>query len=121
MTALHTDTGMNALTGRALRGLAHLRQSIAIILTTRLGSRVMRRDFGSRLFDLIDSNMSGAGLSEIYASIADALQKWEPRFRLSRVQIASDRDDLAKGYLKLNLSGTYVPLGQQVLIEGLVL
>ena len=35
---------MNRNTGRAVAGLEHLRQSVADILTTPVGSRVMRRD-----------------------------------------------------------------------------
>jgi phage baseplate assembly protein W len=41
--------GLNAANGQALSGLDHLRQSIRDILTTRIGTRVMRRDYGSRL------------------------------------------------------------------------
>ena len=46
--------GMNAHTGQALSGLDHLRQSIADILSTPLNTRVMRRDYGSRIPELID-------------------------------------------------------------------
>ena len=47
--------GMNVLNGRSLTGLDHLKQSIADILNTPIGSRVMRRDYGSKLFSLIDA------------------------------------------------------------------
>ncbi|MEW7978507.1 MAG: GPW/gp25 family protein [Candidatus Sedimenticola endophacoides] len=47
--------GMHAITGQHLAGEAHLRQSIIDILTTPLGTRVMRRDYGSRLFELVDA------------------------------------------------------------------
>ena len=46
--------GLNAHTGQPLAGLDHLRQSIADILSTPLNTRVMRRDYGSRLPELID-------------------------------------------------------------------
>ena len=46
--------GMNAKTGKALSGVDHLKQSIQDIVTTPLGSRVMRRDYGCGLFDLLD-------------------------------------------------------------------
>ncbi|NBO96416.1 MAG: phage baseplate protein, partial [Betaproteobacteria bacterium] len=39
--------GINAQTGQPLAGIDHLRQSIRDILTTRIGTRVMRRDYGS--------------------------------------------------------------------------
>jgi len=47
--------GIHAVTGRSLAGLGHLNQSIRDILTTPIGSRVMRRQYGSRLFDLMFS------------------------------------------------------------------
>ena len=46
-------TGMDRETGKSLSGIEHLRQSIRDILTTPIGSRVMRRDYGSRLFELL--------------------------------------------------------------------
>ena len=50
--------GMDRNTGRALEGIAHLRQSIRDILTTPIGSRVMRWEYGSRLFRLVDAPLS---------------------------------------------------------------
>ena len=46
--------GMSATSGKELEGLDHLKQSIIDILTTPIGSRVMRRNYGSRLFELVD-------------------------------------------------------------------
>ncbi|MDR1229696.1 MAG: GPW/gp25 family protein [Azoarcus sp.] len=52
--------GMDAETGRTTSDLAHVRQSIRKILTTPIGSRVMRRGFGSRLSDLVDAPLNEA-------------------------------------------------------------
>ncbi|NYZ70451.1 baseplate assembly protein W, partial [Endozoicomonas sp. SM1973] len=46
--------GTHRLTGKPLSNLDHLRQSITDILTTRIGTRLMRRDYGSRLPELVD-------------------------------------------------------------------
>ena len=81
--------GMNRNTGRKLSGVDHLRQSIVDILTTPIGSRVMRRDYGSRLYQLVDAPINRALFVEVYAATAEALVKWEPRFQLSRVQVES--------------------------------
>ena len=37
---------MNRNTGKAITGVAHLTQSVADILLTPIGSRVMRRGYG---------------------------------------------------------------------------
>lgn len=80
-------TGVDAATGRALSGDAHLAQSIADILTTPIGSRVIRRDYGSTLFQLIDQPMNAVGRLRLFAAVAEALRRWEPRLQLTRVSI----------------------------------
>ena len=70
--------GMNVATGKPLSGVDHLRQSITNILTTPIGSRVMRRDYGSNLFNRIDNPVNGDLIAEVYADVYDALDKWEP-------------------------------------------
>ena len=50
-------------------------------------SRVMRRDYGSRLPDFLDQPMTPRLAVELYAATAEALQRWEPRIRLTRVRI----------------------------------
>lgn len=80
---------MNATTGQTMTGIEHLRQSIMDILTTPIGSRVMRRDYGSELFNLLDHPGNKANLLRVYAATIEALLRWEPRIRPRRVQIDS--------------------------------
>jgi hypothetical protein len=108
--------GMDRKTGKSLEDKDHLRQSIEDILTTPLGSRVMRRDYGSRLFELVDRPTSPALLVDIYAATAEAIKKWEPRVRIDSVQA----DEIASGKISLTLTGTYLPDGQDIKIEGIV-
>lgn len=79
--------GMNRITGARLDGLEHIAQSIADILTTPVGSRVMRREYGSLLPEMIDRPINGRTKIELYAATAIALMRWEPRIRLGRVQL----------------------------------
>lgn len=95
--------GMSRETGRLLDDLAHLRQSVADILTTPIGSRVMRRDYGSRLFDLVDAPINARGLGEIYAATVDALRRWEPRIAVRRVRVL----EAASGRLALALEADF--------------
>lgn len=110
--------GMDAQTGRALDGVAHLRQSITDILTTPIGSRVMRREYGSRLPALIDAPVTPGRLIDLYASTAEALARWEPRFKLNRVRGASVDDS---GQTHLTLEGEYRPDGREVVLEEIEL
>lgn len=94
--------GMSATDGKALSGTAHLAQSIADILSTPIGTRVMRRDYGSMLFELIDRPINGATRMLIHAATAVALRRWEPRLRLTRVVLSGDA---ATGSLAVAIEG----------------
>ena len=93
--------GMSRYTGETLATEAHLAQSIVDILTTPIGSRVMRRSYGSRLPRLIDAPMNGETQIEVFAATADALANWEPRLRLVRVSI----DSASAGQMQLSMVG----------------
>lgn len=63
---------MSARNGRALSRLAHIMQSLTDILTTPIGSRVMRRGYGSAVPELIDQPWNGATVLRI-SEIRDVL------------------------------------------------
>ena len=77
--------GMNRLTGTQMGGVDHVAQSISDILSTPIGSRLMRRDYGSLLPELVDQPQNAATLVRVYAAIASALMRWEPRVRISNL------------------------------------
>lgn len=81
-------TGMHKSTGKPLSGAEHIAQSIADILTTPLGSCVMRREYGSRLFELVDTPLNARSQLLWIAATAGAIRRWEPRIALERVGIA---------------------------------
>ena len=83
---------MNRHTGQRLDALAHLRQSIGDILATPIGSRVMRREYGSLVPELIDHPDNIATQVRVYAAVASALMRWEPRFRLTRIESLREAD-----------------------------
>ncbi len=78
-----------------------LEESIAIILGTRLGERVYRPDFGSRLHELVFAPLNDETLllAQIYAR--EAIQKWEPRVTVESVS-ASPTPDAASLNITLN-------------------
>lgn len=111
-------TGINNTTGKVLSGIDHLKQSIRDILMTPIGTRVMRRDYGSRIFELIDAPMNSQTIIDIVAATADALDKWEPRLLLERVVLA---DGSSSGRIELTLTGKYRPNGAPITLDGIVL
>lgn len=114
-------TGLDMTTGRALGGLDHLRQSVRDILTTPIGSRVMRRDYGSALADLVDQNLTPLTLARIYAATVDALTKWEPRLLVTRVQASGDTETYEAGRVSITIEAQYLPDGRSITLDGVVL
>lgn len=96
-------TGMNAVTGRPLSGIHHIQQSLQDILTTPIGSRVMRRDYGSLLPELIDQPTNDVTLLQIYAAIVMAVIKWEPRVVIATVKMAVGKTQ--PGHSEILLTG----------------
>ncbi|ANF87746.1 Phage P2 baseplate assembly gpW-like protein [Pseudomonas antarctica] len=77
---------MNRQTGGAIDKRAHISQCITDILTTRIGTRVMRREYGSLLPELVDHPFNDVTRLRVYAATVMALMRWETRISLSRVQ-----------------------------------
>lgn len=103
--------GMDRRTGKPLSGLAHLRQSIEDILTTPLGSRRMRPDYGSTIRRYVDLPVNEGWKSAVQAEVARALGRWEPRLQLERVKVVS----VVGGQITLLLTGKY--LGDDTVLE----
>lgn len=108
--------GTNANTGKALTDLDHLRQSVRDILTTPIGTRVMRREYGSQLYALLDAPLNHSTLMDLYAATADALRRWEPRLRVTKVQA----DMPEPGAVVLTIIGDYLPDGRAIVLDGII-
>lgn len=96
---------LNHDTGGVIEGWAHVVQSIQTILVTRLNTRVFRREFGSQVPELIDAPMNEATLLSVYVSVAEALDRWEPRFELTDVAVEGSET----GTFTMTLTGSYRP------------
>lgn len=84
-----TWRGMGAANGSEISETAHILQSVRDILTTPAGTRVMRRDYGSEIFSLIDQPQHGATRLRLMAATVHALALWEPRIRIINVEIGA--------------------------------
>lgn len=107
--------GIDAASGKQIAGIDHLRQSVVDILTTPVGSRVMRREYGSQLPRLVDAPLNQSTLLDLYAATGDALARWEPRFSLSSVTASMP----SPGVAVLTVVGVYLPEGREVTLDGI--
>lgn len=96
---------MNRETGAAIDELDHIAQCMTDILTTRIGTRVMRREYGSLLPELVDHPFNDVTRLRVYSGAVMALMRWEPRVSLSRVQFLGAT---LQGQSVLDLEGSVV-------------
>ncbi|END2163762.1 TPA: baseplate assembly protein [Escherichia coli] len=94
--------GMNPEATGTLSDTNHLWNSVRDILLTPLASRVMRREYGSLLPDLLDAPMNATTRLQCMSAVVIALTQWEPRIALNAVDIQWE----AGGKAVITLTGT---------------
>lgn len=79
-----------------------VRQSIQVILLTRPGELLMHPEFGAGLQDFVDQPNTVTVRRRIQDAIVEALERWETRVELERVEVAADPDD--PSHLRLTIA-----------------
>jgi Bacteriophage baseplate protein W len=74
-------------------GPEDLDRSMRIVLLTAPGERVMRAQFGCRIWDLLFEPITPNLLGLIAEAVRDALAQWEPRVEVEQVIPAPDNND----------------------------
>lgn len=102
---------MSSKTGLSLSSdKDHIKQSITDILTTPIGSRIMRRHYGSHLFSLIDSPFDEINRMQLIAATALALIQFEDRISIEAILINSAEKS---GSFILDISFTWFDTNQK--------
>ena len=90
MTTTPTRTaGVDRSTGQLLTETAHIAQSIGDILSTPLGTRVMREDYGSLIPELLDHPQTPALELKLMAAACMAIVRWEPRIKVTHIAFSA--------------------------------
>lgn len=80
---------------RLTDGAADIDRSMAVVLATAPGERVMRPQFGCRIWDLLFEPVTPNLLGLMAEAVRDALAQWEPRVEVLDVEPRPDPDDQA--------------------------
>ena len=104
---------MSRLDGSELSEQEHILQSLEDITTTPIGTRIMRRDYGTQLADLIDQPISEALYLKIYSTLYVAYLRWEDRIDISQIQVA----EIQNGQLVLDITGFLKTNGMEMNIS----
>ena len=76
-------------------GVPDLDRSIELVLMTAPGERLMRPQFGCRIWDLLFEPVTANLLGLIAQAVRDALAQWEPRIVVDDVRPEPDPDNHA--------------------------
>lgn len=107
--------GVDPTTGATVSGVDQLLSSVRDILSTRIGSRVMRPTYGCRSADRLDAPLNADTTADLIADTASALYLWEPRLTLKRVVLNGAS---AAGAMQMDL--VVDVNGRVVRLEGVV-
>jgi phage baseplate assembly protein W len=72
------------------KGERDIEQSIRIILETMPGERVMRPEFGCRIWELVFAPHDPTTEGLLIHYVEEALARWEPRIDLTEVRVSDD-------------------------------
>lgn len=74
----------------------NVEQSLRVLLMTRVGERVMRAGFGSRLGEMVFKPGSAQNLRSIEREVANAILQFEPRVEVLDVRAEADERDATR-------------------------
>ncbi len=80
-----------------------LDQSIRVILSTRLGERVMRPDFGCRIHELTFAPINAQTIGLVHRYVEEAIGWWEPRIDLEDIEVTTDPAMRSAGKLLIQI------------------
>lgn len=87
-----------------------IQQSIDDIVSTPIGSRIMRREYGSLIPDLIDQPINDILILKCYSAIYTAILRWEDRINVSQIL----NTQVKENGLIFDLEGTSTVTGQNM-------
>ena len=105
--------GMSRHTGRSISDnelTEHLKQSLHDLLSTLIGTRLCRRNYGSLVPALIDQPGNDITKLKIMNASATAIIRFEPRIKIQQVQVSSTSSANA---WDITLIGTYLQYSQE--------
>ena len=86
--SFNNESGETAM----LRDVEDIQSSLHIMLTTRLGERVMQPTYGCNLDELVFESLSSTFKSFIKDLIKTAILYHEPRIKLNKIELDDSRD-----------------------------
>ncbi|MGE3856403.1 MAG: GPW/gp25 family protein [Dehalococcoidia bacterium] len=82
-------------------GTEEVDAALRMILSTAHGERVMRPDFGCRIWDLLFHPLDANTIGQMEQAVRDAVGQWEPRVDLEGVRAVPDEEDVGLVHIEI--------------------
>jgi len=82
-------------------GLEDIQQSLMILLSTRIGERVMVAEYGCALSSMVFENLTTALLTRLHDMVERAIVKWERRIRVD--DVLTEIDPVEPGLVRIEV------------------
>lgn len=106
---------IDADTGADIDDFAHVQQCIGILLTTRLGERVMREWVGNPGTRLLGENATQSVVLKWFTIVYALQSTFEPRFQITRFIV----NDIARnGFATFTMDGSYLPYALEDFVQA---
>lgn len=87
-----------------LSGEKDIKNSLEILLATRLGERVMQPLFGCNLDDMVFENLDTTLITEIKNKIEISILYFEPRINLTNIEVISQAESYNRVLISIDYS-----------------
>lgn len=105
-TSTEAIVDVDRVTGELIQGWPRCKQSLLVILSTRLRTRVMRRWFGSNVMNLQDKPGNEFSFAYSLGRASAAIAKYEPEFSITSISI---QGPIVNGEVTIIIEGTFLP------------
>jgi len=103
--------GIDRRTGKGLSNYDHALQSVEVILSTRIGSRVMRRQFGGGVAEILGRAVTPPLFALFQQLVATAIDTWEPRFQVRNITPLGTVEQIRAGQVGMRFDVDFRPRG----------
>ncbi len=111
--------GMNSENGEISNGTPYLGQLVRDVLITPIGSRVMRRNYGSRLYTLLDNPIDAALVANINVAVVEALTAHVPIISITAIEV-NPAEGNQTGKIRLTVMGYLISENKPIEISNII-
>lgn len=103
--------GIDRHTGKVISTYESALQAVEVILSTRIGTRVMRRQFGGGVAEILGRAVTPPLFALFQQLVATAIEIWEPRFRVRKIIPLGTVEQIRAGQVGMRFEVDYRPRG----------